>query len=423
MRIKRKIKKAALLLLASCIAAGSIQVAEAHHHRNDSTTVVTRDKALKSDSENVNRTDPKAQPDKGPLPVAEVGHAKNGAEMEQVMHMWPVVSKDTGGTLIFSDSPEYVQEDGILYEDTVSGDARVLFYHLNNTSEQKKVAVMLQNEGDAPVIIKVTRGGLSDPNEDYLAVGKRTQIEYFARNVYDVMYVRSHGKRLLRRKMNEKIIEPGQLTYGVFDFNASKPVKVSVIMYPADMSPYEFMDRARVLPKDEQRLRGTFKGMDRVISSTRVYDPDKDGAVYFPIGDNLQDLYRTGIDATDGSKVTDFGNYGVLYKIEIPTTGKSFVKYYLSPLGGVYAGAMTASQPGEQGCLLLTPHGKPFFGDETPPETEEEQRSRENGTSAISGNTELADLGTYQNGRQVSFEYSPPGASNLPVNIIMMPSR
>ena len=37
--------------------------------------------------------------------------------------------------------------------------------------------------------------------------------------------------------------------------------------------------------------------------------------------------------------------------------------------------------------------------------------------------TELADLGIYPAGRTIYFEYSPPGASNLPVNIIFVPSK
>ena len=37
--------------------------------------------------------------------------------------------------------------------------------------------------------------------------------------------------------------------------------------------------------------------------------------------------------------------------------------------------------------------------------------------------TELADLGAYAGTQPVSFEYSPPGASNLPVNIILMPEK
>ena len=61
----------------------------------------------------------------------------------RMMRRWDVMTEDTGGTLLFSDSPEYVKESGILYRDTVEGDARVLYYHLNDTAQPKKVAVIL----------------------------------------------------------------------------------------------------------------------------------------------------------------------------------------------------------------------------------------------------------------------------------------
>ena len=35
------------------------------------------------------------------------------------------------GTLLLSDSPEYAENDGILYGDMVSGDVRLYFYHVN----------------------------------------------------------------------------------------------------------------------------------------------------------------------------------------------------------------------------------------------------------------------------------------------------
>ena len=59
-----------------------------------------------------------------------------------VMHKLEVSSRDSGGTLIFSDSPEYVRKNGILYTDTVSGDARILFYHLNDTGVRKRFAII-----------------------------------------------------------------------------------------------------------------------------------------------------------------------------------------------------------------------------------------------------------------------------------------
>lgn len=339
------------------------------------------------------------------------------------MRMWPVESRDTGGTLIFSDSPESVTEDGILYQDSVIGDARVLYYHLNSSNAPKKVAVVLENDGDGSAIVRVTRGGTSTPSGDYLDVGKNTQEAYFNGSLHELIYLRPDNKKLLQSQMNEIVLQPGQLVYGVYDFTASRKVKVSVIMYPADKNPFDFLKTAHVLPKDEQRLRGTFHGMNRVVTSQTAYDPAQDGIVYFPLADDIHDRYRTGIDATDGSQVINYGNYGVLYQLEIPTSGSGATQYFLSPLGGVYAGAMTVQHGTNSSRMLSTPYGRTFFGDSTPPESPNTEQARNEGLALLTEYTELADLGTYENDKKTVFEFSPPGASNLPVNIIMMPSN
>ncbi len=82
--------------------------------------------------------------------------------------------------------------------------------------------------------------------------------------------------------------------------------------------------------------------MDRFVTSDRMYDPQKDGVVYFSLADDKNDLYRIGVDATDGSIVKNYGNYGVLYSIHIPTRGTDKTRYFLKPCGGVYAGVVTA---------------------------------------------------------------------------------
>ena len=340
----------------------------------------------------------------------------------RLMRLWPVESYDTGGTLLFSDSPEYVKEVGILYRDTVTGDARVLYYHLNDTAQPKKVAVVLETEADLATVT-VTRGAAAAPSTDYLHVGKTTQIGYFdTREMNEHIYVMKERPRLLVPEMDTTVLAPGQLVYGVYDFHANAPVRVSVIMYGADVDPFAFLRIARVLPRDEIALRGTFRGMNRVITAQKTYRPAVDGAVYFPIGDNVHDVYRRGIDATDGSPVVNYGNYGILYQINIPTTGRDNTRYFLSPLGGVYAGAMRAEN-GAKRSLVQTPATRGYFGDQTLPEPPNVAEAREEGLLFLTQYTELADLGTYTSAQPVSFEYSPPGASNLPVNIILMPEK
>ena len=340
----------------------------------------------------------------------------------RLMRLWPVESYDTGGTLLFSDSPEYVKESGILYRDTVTGDARVLYYHLNDTAQPKKLAVILETEADLATV-SVTRGAAAAPSTDYLHVGKATQIGYFdTREMDERIYVTKERPRLLVPEMNTTVLAPGPLAYGVYDFHTNVPVRVSVIMYGADVDPFAFLRIARVLPRDKIALRGTFRGMNRVITSQKTYRPTMDGAVYFPIGDNIHDVYRRGTDATDGSPVVNYGNYGILYQIHIPTAGRENTRYFLSPLGGVYAGAMRV-ESGAKRTLLQTPATRAYFGDQTLPEAEQVAEAREEGLLFLTQYTELADLGSYTSAQPVQFEYSPPGASNLPVNIILIPEK
>ena len=350
-------------------------------------------------------------------------NARKNVLKSHVMKMWPVESKDEGGTLLFSDSPESVTEDGILYQDTVQGEARILYYHLNSSDSDKKVAVVLQSADGQPAIVRVTRGGACYPSPDYLHVGKMTQMAYFEGETHGDIYIGRGRHRLLQENMDTTILHPGDLVYGVYDFASNRPIKVSVIMYPADANPFEFLEQARVLPKDEQRLRGTFHGMNRIVTSSQVYDPATDGTVYFPLADDIHDCYRTGIDATDGSAVTNYGNYGVLYKLQIPVAKDGAVQYYLSPLGGIYAGAMTVERETTKRRMIETPYGRPYFGDATPPESDATQKAREEGLAILTDTTELTDLGAYDGAKPVTFEFSPPGASNLPINIIMMPAE
>jgi len=134
----------------------------------------------------------------------------------RMMRRWDVMTEDTGGTLLFSDSPEYVKESGILYRDTVEGDARVLYYHLNDTAQPKKVAVILETEANL-AIVSVTRGGTSTPSTDYLRVGKATQIAYFDPAQHEErIYVAKERPRLLSPVMNTTVLAPGEAVYGAW---------------------------------------------------------------------------------------------------------------------------------------------------------------------------------------------------------------
>jgi hypothetical protein len=413
--------------LLCCALAGLPMGAEARHHKAEkNTTVVRTERTLPAKDW---RQEVIMEKMRAGTPVGKETHeeAPKAVKRSNTMHRWEVTSKDSGGTLLFSDSPEYVDRPGILYQDTVQGRVRVLYYHLNNTQVPQKVAVVLENANhkEKANTVRVTRGGTAWPSQDYLWVGKTTQTQYFGEARDDLILVMRDKKRLLQSSMDEIVLQPGQLVYGVYDFTADHPVKTSVIMYPANVNPLTFIDRAKVLPRDSVALRGTFQGMDREITSAREYDPERDGNVYVMLADNKLDAYKVGVDATDGAKTVNYGNYGVLYKIAIPVKGESSrVQYYLSPLGGTYAGAVTVRRDHSPRTKLIeTPQGRTYFGDQTEPEPEHVSQAREEGVALFGNNMELADLGRYDNSVPTYFEFSPPGASNLPACLILVPGE
>ena len=339
----------------------------------------------------------------------------NIAECSTLMKKLPVEVTDTGGTLIFSDSPEYVKQDGILYSDAVQGDVRIFFYHLNESDAPKKIAVVVEDTSGKNNTLRITRKTFPAPSPDYLSVGKAAQIAYMQSDFRDTLKLAPRERKILQEEMNTTTLEPGQLTYGVYDFHADKTVRVYILMCPKESDPVTFVNSAEILPKDEQRLRGTFKNMNRVIRLKNTYKPS-DGLGYVLIGDDVNDLFKKGIDATDGSAVVNAGNYGINYTLEFRT--KSLTRFYLSPLGGIYAGAVRFKN-GKKFGMIPTPAGRIFFGEKTPPESEEVRLAREEGIAFLTKQLELEELGDFEG--KIFFEYSPPGASNLPVHFILMP--
>ncbi|WP_425060215.1 hypothetical protein SCACP_08880 [Sporomusa carbonis] len=314
---------------------------------------------------------------------------------------WEVKNSSVGGKLLLSDSPEMVQNDGILYQDKVEGNARLFFYHVNASNDVKKVAVHLENKGDKTAHVTVSQSGLGGPGYAWMEVGKETLTSYLAEKRAYQINVPPGGVMPLSASISEAAIMPNMLIHGIYDFTVDRPITVTVMMLPVIEDSVQFSKTLKVLPADQWHLRGTFEGANRQISPLKVYDPASDGAVGITLADNNVDSYVKGIDATDGTEVVDYGNYGVVYQILLPSQKGGRIAYYLVPMGGYYAGAIGINHPEVSWSPLAIPRGRIYFGD-----------NKKN---------DFAFLGTYDSGDPLSFTFSPPGGSNLPVKIIALP--
>ena len=356
------------------------------------------------------------------IALCNIGYAEstNGIVLPQIV----TETVDSGGKLLFSDSPEYVKKNGVLYADTVQGEARVLYYHLNDSDMSRKFGVVVENITGKPVTVTVKQWGDGTPiADDYLVLGKETQTAYFSHHTPYHLKLEPGEKRLLAASMDERVVGAQELVYGVYDFFADGEVKVTVLAYPVTADPCRFLRIARIQPADELHLRGTFDNMNRVITVRHPLDLQRNGAACLVLVDDEADKYRRGVDALDGSAVVNQGNYGIKYWLDIPISGSGKSKYILTPLGGVYAGAMRVHSKQQRSRLVLTPQDKVFFGDIPLPEEDADKQAEllHQGMGMYFPYGEQTLLGEFSNDDRVLLEFSPPGASNLPVSIIILP--
>lgn len=332
---------------------------------------------------------------------AEAGSLPEKKKIFPEPKVLPITVSDGGGTLIYSDCPEYVKEPGILYSDVVSGNVRVFYYHLNDSHEPSKIAVLLKSV-EKGLVANVTKGVISQPGEDYFAVGRGLQAQYFSAesDKKEMLLVKSTKARLLAPEMDEIVVGPAELISGVYDFSVNGQIRLTVLSYPAKDDPVKYLETAKMLPEEIENREGTFSAMNREITLCSPYNPSTDGIACIVLANGKEDYFLNGVSATDGQPVENFGNYGVNYRIVLPVAEPGRTHYYLEPLGGVYSGIMRVHLGNNNSRLIFTPEGR-YFG--------------ENGAG------EYADLGAYDNNVPLWFEFSPPGASNLPVRIIMVP--
>jgi hypothetical protein len=311
---------------------------------------------------------------------------------------WPVTIVPYGGKLLLSDSPETVPADGILYRDTVSGNIRIFMYHVNGTKRPQKILAVLTNPGKKTVHIAVYKQGYSGPGYNYMQVGKEAQFRYLENHDYRSITIEPGKMKLLDESQENITVHYNELINGIYDLIADRPVTVSIIMLPQKENYRKFMAKASVLPTDASRLRGTFEGKDRLVIPDRVYDGQQDGPVVITLADNHIDPYAKGVDGTDGSPALNYGNYGVFYHLFLPGD-KGETAYFLNPRGGAYAGVMGIVYR-HRPSVLATPKDKLYFG---------------------VSETDAAYLGKFDSAQSLWLTFSPPGASNLPVKLVIEP--
>ncbi len=310
------------------------------------------------------------------------------------------------GTLLLSDSPEYIDTTGgLVSAGTINGEGRVYYYHVNELAAPHKVGIVIENKSREDNYITVNRKLTGNPSSTYFKVGRdlsRKELEPVAKRP-EVIVLPPSGRTLLFPELEAIEVKQDQLTSGLVDFITTGETFVRVLVIPKESTTVGASYSAPVLPIDEVRLRGTYLGAKRIMALETPFNSDI-GPASFELANDRDDIYIVGEDElSHHERVRDMGNYGVSYTIMVPTIGKKSFDMYFNPLGGSYAGAIQVTAEGKSKIVDIPSRNKESMGNKTIYDTKY--------------------IGTFKAGKTLQINFMPAGASNLPVKILLIPNE
>ncbi len=299
------------------------------------------------------------------------------------------------GTLLYSDSPEYAEEYGVLAEGTAAkGKTRIYYYHVNDTKTSARLLVYAKS--DAPHEITVTRALRGDPSRHYVPTGRTLSFREAVMGGEPKKISLSGGKRVVIYEDGAHGVRPQDLVSGIVEIEAETPVTVGTAFLPVSQNADE-LQKAPYVKADSHELRGTYES--ELYWETEPWD-FKRGAAEIYIGE--EDSFRIGYDEIDKVARQDFGNYGITYHIRVRTKGKGAYKLFINPQGGVYMGTFRIGQNEKFLRTFRTDAGPApkLFG---------------HGTTE-----DWMEAGTWQTGRDLFIRFIPAGATYLPIRFLLV---
>jgi len=373
---------------------------------------------------------------------AEAGFRKAPENYKDV----EVRTVQSGPMLLFSDSPEMVYENGILYKDTVEGEGRVFFHHVNATKKNKKLAILMRPLHKMTTITWGCRG-IGDPDKSYYISAIKGQQRYFSDykeywhkalknnkkeksgkalkkgNGRDMVpdysfYGKVEGLPVTTLALGEHVeilskersmehsgvrLKPEQLLTGMFDFHADRPVEVVIMMCSPEDDVNQFSVSGKVLPMDVHPLRGTYQNADLTYVVKEPLQMKWYQAKALCLGGSDDTMFLKGKDVLSDTETMNYGNYGVVYHILYSVAGEHPVRLGINPWGGDFNGAAMQIS-GDKTEFSKIPHKDLYFG----------------------SGEELDDIfmiSPDHKRKDAEFIWSPPGASNLPIRVFWTVKR
>jgi hypothetical protein len=337
----------------------------------------------------------------------------------------------SGGTLVFSDSPEYVPGPGILYADTLGiGPARFFVYHVNDSAnsgtrkQDLKFTIIVEpaNPGETPTLT-LNRAIVYGASTDYGYVGLHAAYDFLsAQNTPSSRVIT--GPTVLDPGLEARVV-PGQaypsLIEALYDVEVSGAgLKFTIAAIAKGVNSLATYGALAPLAREQsspgvyKHDRGTYpNNADKTIAMASGSYSTASGLAHIRVGGgagdpNGADAYAgqgtpAGYDAMLGIPSFVLGNYGVLYRFAIPASSPDGrrVAVLMNPRGGASAAAVRTGP-------CLTGEGT-FYAPA--------------GGAFLTLTTQATVMGRWNPGvtPTIAYAWSPPGSTSLPVEFILVP--
>lgn len=357
-----------------------------------------------------------------PMPLTALEEAIRAAEIGDVITLGnPSVIRlnpagsgifgDEGGTFFYSDDPESVTQNGILYADDLpAGRHRIYLYHTNDTATPRKFSVVLENLGSEAATVAFARRSLPTPSGNYFLVGKTgSELFYTNTDLPPTITIPTGERAIMDVAVEELSISTNQLLASIHDYDTDQPLRVSSVMVGTGDDTLAVFDSLTPSPTDGFARQGTFPATRLVTTTPLEYTTTSslDGRRVIRIADTgdpfPSDPPLEGFDAQRETSTTLAGNFGIEYDLTVNVSAPDGrdVALLVNPRGGGYAGWFRTTFDG----------------------VTVETQAPANQLNVLDPNqgTLIALISPPAEPTPLRIQFIPAGASNLPFHLLFLP--
>lgn len=301
------------------------------------------------------------------------------------------VRYDESRKLLVSDSPEIIQEKGILYQDVIKGKGRLYANHQNGMEENVTFAILATNPTDQDVRIRTSNRGEVYPSPLANLIGHIASVDFLLDEAPDEYHtIKAHETIVYR------LFPDFYPRYGInafYDVETDGEAMFSFVALDSGVGLELFKQGIYSRLAYDGHVRGTYPYSDIFIEGNSSGIPIS-SPMRLSIGDPAVEPHVKGFDAMENREAANTGNYGINYHIKINNPGK--VAVLLRPRGGNFKGPIKIN-----GQLIMAPAS---------------------GTLTKSSGAYVLTRTTGDE-TSLDIELTPPAGSYFPVDLIFYPLR